>query len=78
MAFFLASSTKIFKGIISLHPCNFVVPVTLNGYQNLRTYIRADPKHDVSRWSHAHHLKSSDTILTKHSDGKHSCFFHSL
>ncbi|KAF9506154.1 hypothetical protein BS47DRAFT_1353216 [Hydnum rufescens UP504] len=30
----------------------------------------------ASRWSHSHHFKSSDTTLTKHNDGEHSCFFH--
>ncbi|KAF9517385.1 hypothetical protein BS47DRAFT_1339727, partial [Hydnum rufescens UP504] len=29
----------------------------------------------VSRWSHSHHLKSSNTILTKHNDGEHGCLF---
>ncbi|KAF9517392.1 hypothetical protein BS47DRAFT_1339786, partial [Hydnum rufescens UP504] len=49
MASLPASSTKTFKGLISLHPCDFVHP----GHgerlaeSKLSTYTRADPKHDV-------------------------------
>ncbi|KAF9504352.1 hypothetical protein BS47DRAFT_688357 [Hydnum rufescens UP504] len=48
----LASSTKTFNELITPHPCNFVVPVTVNGSQNLGTYTQTDPEHRV----HGHSL----------------------